>query len=59
MTGVVAVAFTAAERDLLVAALRLMEEHDADPERTRPLLDLLERAPGVEELRRALGEMAT
>ena len=53
--NVVAVALTAAERDLLVSALRLLEEHDGDVERTRPLLDLLERAADMDDLRRALG----
>jgi hypothetical protein len=53
--NVVAVALTAAERDLLVSALRLLEEHDGDVERIRPLLDLLERAADMDDLRRSLG----
>jgi hypothetical protein len=50
-----ALAVTPGERDLLVAGLRLIEEHDGDVGRTRPLIDMLERLPDLEELRRTLG----
>jgi hypothetical protein len=51
---VFAIALTRPERDLLVTGLRLLEEHDASTELTRPLLDMLERVPPLEELRQAL-----
>lgn len=55
---VVAVALTRSERDLLVCALRLAEEHDADPAATRDLIDMLERAMPAEQIRRALEDAA-
>ena len=54
-SGVVAVALTEPERELLVAALRLAEEHDANRDETRPLIDLLEHAPDAEGLRQTIG----
>jgi hypothetical protein len=47
------VALTPAERDLLVSALRLAEEFEADTDATRPLIELLERAMTTREARRA------
>jgi len=53
-----AVPLLPAERDLLVSALRLAEEFDADREKTRPLIELLEQAMTTREARRALAGMA-
>ncbi len=50
-------ALTAHERDLLVSALRLAEEFEADVEETRPLTELLERAMTTREARRAVAGM--
>jgi hypothetical protein len=55
---VFAVAITESERDLLVSALYLAEEHGADTEQTRPLRDLLEHAQREDELRLAIGAIA-
>jgi hypothetical protein len=57
--NVVAVAFSREERDLLVSALLLAVEHDADPAATRPLISMLEHVPPLEELRTALEAAAS
>lgn len=54
---VMVVVLTGAERDLLVGALHLAEEFEADHEATRPLLELLQRAMTTSEARRAAAEM--
>lgn len=52
------IALTPAERDLLVSALRLSEEFEADTEATRPLLELLEKAMTATEAQRVIAELA-
>ena len=52
-----AVALLPAERDLIVSALRLVEEFEADTEATRPLIELLEQAMTTREARSALAGM--
>ena len=51
------VALMPAERDLLLSALQLLEEFEADRERTRPLAELLEKAMTTSEARRATAGM--
>ena len=51
------VALTPRERALLVSALRLAEEFEADTEATRPLIELLEKMTTT-EARRATAGMA-
>jgi hypothetical protein len=44
-----AIALTADERNLLISALILAEEHGADTGLTRPVAEMLEHAPDLQD----------
>lgn len=54
-----AIALMPAERDLILSALRLLEEFEADTELTRPVIELFEKALTVREAQRAAAGMTS